>query len=85
MIYFHNLLFSKVLFTDTTMLKCILVLLSLVLSEIEADSLESVANSVRATVLQLPNNIAPPPSRARDLSVEIPQGAKIVGKRYHDI
>ena len=64
------------------MLKLILVLLSLVMNGRAADDLESVATSVRATVLQIGKNFAPLPSRARDLSVQIPQGARIVGERY---
>ena len=58
------------------------VLLSLVLTGEAADSPESVINSVRlrASVVQTGSDRNLLPSRARDLSVEIPPGARRVGK-----
>ena len=60
--------------------KCFLVLLSLVITGEAAESLESVANSVRAKVIKTGKAAASLPSRARDVSVEIPRGSRKVGK-----
>lgn len=83
MIYIHISCLSKLFFTESvTMMKYIWVLLSLILTGEAADSLESVVNSVRlrASVVQTGNDRNLLPSRARDLSVEIPPGARRVGK-----
>ena len=66
------------------MIKFYLVLLSLILAGEAAGSLEAVANSVRAKVLQSGHNRNILPSRARDLSIEIPQGARRVGKTFSE-
>ena len=66
------------------MIRCFLVFLSLVVMTGKATaSLESVADSMRAKVIQVGQNRSPLPSRARDLSVEVPQGARKVGKTSH--
>ena len=62
----------------------VLILLALFLTGKATGNLESVANFMRARVIQIGDTRTPLPSQARDLSVEVPRGARKVGKNHQN-